>query len=120
MHTVHNVTVQYVPGLNYNDFIRLDRSCFYSTLPYHSFALSWFSFPSRYNVEEDKWTKVANMHSKRIGVGCTVVNRLLYAVGGFDGQHRLSSVECYHPENDEWLEVKPMKRQRSGAGKSVD
>lgn len=84
---------------------------------YHSnFECTVISF--RYNVEEDCWTKVANMHSKRIGVGCTVVNRLLYAVGGFDGQCRLRSVECYHPENNEWLEIKPMKRQRSGAGRS--
>lgn len=45
-----------------------------------------------------------------------VSNRLLYAVGGFDGKERLSSVECYHPENDEWTMVSPMKCSRSGAG----
>lgn len=42
--------------------------------------------------------------------------RLLYAIGGFDGKDRLSSVECYHPENDEWTMVSPMKCSRSGAG----
>ena len=50
-------------------------------------------------------------------MGVAVVNRLLYAVGGFDGVNRLRSVECYHPENDEWNFVAPMTTTRSGAGK---
>jgi len=45
-----------------------------------------------------------------------IFNRLLYAIGGFDGKDRLSSVECYHPENDEWTMVSSMKCSRSGAG----
>ena len=56
------------------------------------------------------------MNSKRIGVGVAVVNRLLYAVGGFDGQNRLCSVELYNPEKDEWNYVAPMNTTRSGAG----
>lgn len=44
------------------------------------------------------------------------LDRLLYAIGGFDGKERLSSVECYHPENDEWTMVSAMKCSRSGAG----
>lgn len=44
------------------------------------------------------------------------LDRLLYAIGGFDGTERLSSVECYHPENDEWTMVSSMKCSRSGAG----
>ena len=58
------------------------------------------------------------METRRIGVGVAVVNRLLYAVGGFDGANRLRSVECYHPENDEWQFVAPMHTTRSGAGKT--
>ena len=45
-----------------------------------------------------------------------IIGRLLYAIGGFDGAHRLNSVECYHPENDEWTMVAPMNCSRSGAG----
>lgn len=56
------------------------------------------------------------MNHKRIGLGCAVVNRLLYAIGGFDGHERLNSCECYHPENNEWTMIKPMKCARSGAG----
>lgn len=56
------------------------------------------------------------MNCKRVGVGVAVVNRLLYAIGGFDGNERLASAECYHPENNEWTLITPMKCARSGAG----
>lgn len=57
------------------------------------------------------------MHSKRLGVGVAVVNRLLYVIGGFDGRERLASIECYHPENNEWSLVARMNVGRSGAGR---
>ena len=58
------------------------------------------------------------MSTSRIGVSCAVANRLLYAVGGYDGDARLCSVECYDPEHDVWTEIKPMNTMRSGAGKA--
>lgn len=58
------------------------------------------------------------MHYKRLAVGVAVVNRLLYAIGGYDGLERLKCVECYHPENNEWTMIAPLNVQRSGAGKS--
>lgn len=61
---------------------------------------------------------LASMATKRIGVGVAVVNRLLFAVGGYDGSNRLRSMECYDPERDEWHFVAPMNTTRSGAGKS--
>ena len=72
--------------------------------------------PLRYDPDADKWEGVAPMSMRRIGVGVAVVNRLLYAVGGFDGSERLSSVECFYPEKDEWKQVAPMHKTRSGAG----
>lgn len=56
------------------------------------------------------------MLTRRIGVGVAVLNRLLYAVGGFDGTNRLNSAECYYPERDEWRMITPMNTIRSGAG----
>lgn len=56
------------------------------------------------------------MHYKRLGVGIAVVNRLLYAIGGFDGTERLKSIECYHPENNAWTLIPSMNIGRSGAG----
>ena len=61
---------------------------------------------------------ICAMSTRRIGVGVATVNRLLYAVGGFDGVNRLASVECYHPEKDVWQYVAPMNTTRSGAGKN--
>lgn len=59
------------------------------------------------------------MHYKRLAVGVAVVNRLLYAIGGYDGNVRHNSAECYHPENDEWNMIAPMHTPRSGAGASL-
>lgn len=73
-------------------------------------------FNFSYDPEQDRWFLVQPMHAKRLGVGVVVVNRLLYAVGGFNGTERLATVECYHPENNEWSFVKPMTYGRSGAG----
>lgn len=70
----------------------------------------------RYDPERDSWQLVAAMLTRRIGVGVAVINRLLYAVGGFDGTHRLSSAECYNPDRDEWRSVASMNTVRSGAG----
>uniref|UniRef100_W5MLW6 Kelch-like ECH-associated protein 1b n=1 Tax=Lepisosteus oculatus TaxID=7918 RepID=W5MLW6_LEPOC len=74
------------------------------------------NFIGRYDPEKDSWQLVAPMQTRRIGVGVAVINRLLYAVGGFDGTNRLSSAECYNPERDEWKSTAPMNTVRSGAG----
>ena len=71
----------------------------------------------RYDPVQEIWTPVEPMYSARIGLGVTVVNRLLYAVGGFNGDERLSSVEFYHPELNAWKYAASMKYARSGAGK---
>lgn len=76
-------------------------------------------FCSRYDPESDKWTMVKNMHFPRMAVGVAVVNRLLYAIGGYDGHERHKSAECYHPENNEWTMIAPMHVARSGAGKII-
>ncbi|XP_018319698.1 kelch-like protein 18 [Agrilus planipennis] len=69
-----------------------------------------------YDPEQDRWSWVKPMHTKRLAVGVAVVNRLLYAIGGYDGSKRLNTVECYHPENNEWTVVTSMHTYRSGAG----
>lgn len=73
---------------------------------------------SRYEPERDEWQLVAPMQTQRIGVGVAMLNRLLYAVGGYDGTSRHSSAECYYPEQDKWEAIAPMKTIRSGAGES--
>lgn len=38
------------------------------------------------------------MKTLRSRVGVAVVNKKLYAFGGYDGSARLSTVECYDPQ----------------------
>ena len=47
----------------------------------------------RYDPQTNEWRMVAPMNKRRCGVGVAVLNDLLYAVGGHDGQSYLNSVE---------------------------
>ena len=49
------------------------------------------------------------------GVGVAVLNGLLYAVGGFDSENRLATVEAYNMEINMWEYVFPMHTARSGS-----
>lgn len=65
------------------------------------------------------WTKCHPMTTARSRVGVAVVNGLLYAIGGYDGQRRLSTVEAYNPETDSWTRVGSMNSKRSAMGTVV-
>ena len=43
----------------------------------------------------------------------------LYAIGGYDGENNLSSVECYEPENNKWSFVASMCAHGGGVGAGV-
>lgn len=58
------------------------------------------------------WERCQPMRTARSRVGVAVVNGLLYAIGGYDGQSRLSTVEVYNPETDTWTQVSSMNSQR--------
>ncbi|KAG7273874.1 hypothetical protein CRUP_025935 [Coryphaenoides rupestris] len=58
------------------------------------------------------WERCQPMRTARSRVGVAVVNGVLYAIGGFDGQSRLSTVEVYNPETDTWTRVSSMNSQR--------
>jgi hypothetical protein len=36
----------------------------------------------------------------------------VYAIGGYDGEKYLNSVERYDQDSDEWVKVKPMNTKR--------
>lgn len=65
------------------------------------------------------WEPVQPMRTARSRVGVAVVNGLLYAIGGYDGQSRLSTVEVFNPETETWTRVSSMKTQRSAMGTVV-
>lgn len=52
----------------------------------------------RFDPHASDWKMVAPMSKRRCGVGVAVLNDLLYAVGGHDGQSYLNSIERYDPQ----------------------
>lgn len=49
-----------------------------------------YSF-ARYDPKENKWTRVASMSTRRLGVAVAVLGGFLYAVGGSDGTSPLNT-----------------------------
>ena len=50
-------------------------------------------FNNRYDPKSNRWTTIANMNARRLGVAVSVLNNQLYVVGGSDGTTPLNSVE---------------------------
>ena len=48
------------------------------------------------------WVSAAAMTTKRRYVRAVTCDKQIYAVGGFDGNSHLNTVEMYHPERDKW------------------
>ncbi|XP_072858860.2 kelch-like protein 18 isoform X1 [Pogona vitticeps] len=67
----------------------------------------------------NRWEKCQPMMTARSRVGVAVLNGLLYAIGGYDGQLRLSTVEVYNPDTDSWSKVASMNSKRSAMGTVV-
>lgn len=59
----------------------------------------------RYDPKTDTWTSVAPMSVSRDAVGVCLLGDHLYAVGGYDGQVYLNTVEAYDPQTNEWTQV---------------
>lgn len=52
------------------------------------YLTKWFY---RYDPQTNRWSKVAPMSTKRLGVAVAVLGGYLYAVGGSDGSSPLNS-----------------------------
>lgn len=60
------------------------------------------------------------MICRRGTLGIGLLNRKVYAVGGFDGFSGLNSVECWSmKQNENWTMVSPMSTKRSSVGIAV-
>ena len=51
--------------------------------------------------------------------GVTVINGLVYGVGGFNGSLRVRTVDVYDPAKDVWSCVGSMEARRSTLGTAV-
>ncbi|XP_069496165.1 kelch-like protein 35 [Ambystoma mexicanum] len=61
------------------------------------------------------WIKVASLHKGRWRHKMATLQGKIYAVGGFDGFHRLSTVECYDSFSNSWTFIDTMPEAVSSA-----
>ncbi|GMS98580.1 hypothetical protein PENTCL1PPCAC_20755, partial [Pristionchus entomophagus] len=67
-----------------------------------------------------QWRPVEPMQKRRCGVGVAVLDGLLYAVGGHDGQSYLNSIERFDPVTNKWSDdVAPTSTCRTSVGVGV-
>lgn len=55
------------------------------------------------------------MHSRRCYVSVVALNGFIYAMGGFNGEIRLNTVERYDPTTNQWTLIESMNYVRSDA-----
>lgn len=69
-----------------------------------------------YDPNKDAWKLVAPMNVKRSRVALSANMGKLWAIGGYDGESNLSTVEVYDPETDSWTFVASMCAHGGGVG----
>jgi len=69
----------------------------------------------RYDPKTNSWEECEPLRVKRLGAGVTVLNGLIYVMGGAD-QVALKTVECYNPATNNWTFVAPMVSSRKHLG----
>ena len=63
-------------------------------------GVSCLNIVDKYDPNTNRWTRMASMNSKRLGVAVVVLGTYLYAVGGSDGTSPLNTVERYDAKNN--------------------
>lgn len=82
-------------------------------------GVSCLNIVEKYDPSENRWSRVAPMSTRRLGVGVAVLDMFLYAIGGSDGTSPLSTVEKYDPATNKWTAVCPMGTRRKHLGAAV-
>lgn len=57
-----------------------------------------------YDPARNDWKMLGSMTSSRSNAGVAMLGDTIYAVGGFDGNEFLNTVEVYNPKMDEWYD----------------
>ncbi|XP_075675699.1 kelch like family member 18 [Dermatophagoides pteronyssinus] len=69
-----------------------------------------------YDPQMKRWRMAEAMSMMRSRVGVAVMERKLYAIGGYNGFDRLNTVEVYDSKVKQWKRVKSMHYRRSAVG----
>ncbi|KAA0719454.1 Kelch-like protein 6 [Triplophysa tibetana] len=62
----------------------------------------------KYNASLNKWIQIEFLNTGRWRHKMAVLGGKVYVLGGFDGIHRLNSVEAYDPFHNNWTEAAPL------------
>ncbi|XP_076811857.1 uncharacterized protein LOC143458872 [Clavelina lepadiformis] len=72
-----------------------------------------------YDPRNGKWEYIPPMKTCIYGLTAVVLNNEIYAIGGYDGSNRLSSVEKYNLDTKTWIDVPSMTEERCGGSACV-
>ena len=86
------------------------------SIPNHPFhpTFSTFFCACRYDPQADRWLPGPELSSRRFALAGGALGDALYAVGGYDGQSYLTTVERLDPREGRWTAVASMATQRGG------
>jgi len=66
----------------------------------------------RYDPQKGKWEQIAPLNTARRALAAVTLPDGIYAIGGFDGESYLSTVEKYEESTNEWVFVSSMNYPR--------
>ena len=66
----------------------------------------------RYDPRTGKWEFIASLNIPRRALAVVSLPDGMYAIGGYDGQNYLNSVERYDESSDKWVLVSSMNCSR--------
>ena len=69
-----------------------------------------------YDPIHGRWRDAEAMSMLRSRVGVAVMQNRLYAIGGYNGQERLNTVEVFDAVTKRWSKVAAMNCKRSAVG----
>ncbi|XP_010900017.2 kelch-like protein 35 [Esox lucius] len=102
-------TKEWVPGANIPGYPKSDfASCELQNDVYISGGQLNSSDVWRYLPQVEYWVRVESLSKPRWSHKMAALLGKLYAVGGFNGMERLSSVECYSIYDNQWQTVAPL------------
>ncbi|RWS04234.1 kelch-like protein 10 [Dinothrombium tinctorium] len=73
----------------------------------------------KFDLRTKKWSEIAPMQERRAFLACVVMSKYIYAIGGYNGNWRVKSVERYDVYLNQWTPVKDMHERRSGTGAAI-
>ena len=67
----------------------------------------------------DSWRLVESMITSRSRVAVAVLQNKLFAIGGYNGLERLSTVEVFESDVKRWKKIASISKPRSALGSAV-